>query len=106
MNNLKSNIKNSNNFKKITRCFQIHLDINVVKEMKNNRFIHNCDFDSYTTEDFDPKQHITNFNVYYGSILEQSLNKEASFEYLTTYKLFSEIIYQFVQVKSLLDEFK
>lgn len=102
---IKNCVEQSSKLKKNIRNFEIPLDICVVKEIKKNRFVRNYDFDGDTTEDFEPKQHITDFNGYCGFILEQSLNKEDSFEYLTTNKLFSETIDLFVQMKSLLDEF-
>ena len=102
---IKNCVEQSSKLKKNIRNFEIPLNIYVVKEMKNNRFVRNYDFDGDITEDFEPKQHITDFNGYCGFILEQSLDKEASFEYLTTNKLFSETIDLFVQMKSLLDEF-
>jgi len=98
-------VKNSSKLKKNVRNFEIPLNIYVVKEMKNNIFIQDDEYYDCTTEDFEPKQHITNFNSYCGFIFMKDLDKEDSFEYLTTNKLFSETIDLFVQMKSLLDEF-
>ena len=102
---IKNCVKNSSKLKKKVRNFEIPLDIYVVKEMKKNIFIQDDEYYGYTTEDFEPKQHITNFNSYCGFIFIKDLDKEDSFECLTTNKLFSETIDLFVQMKSLLDEF-
>ncbi|MCK5637529.1 MAG: hypothetical protein KAH67_02380 [Flavobacteriaceae bacterium] len=102
---VKNCVENSRKLKKNVRNFEIPLNIYVVKDFKNNIFIQDEYFWRDFTEIFEPEQHITSFNSYWGFIFYQNLDKEDSFEYLTTKKIFSETVDLFVQMKSLLDEF-